>query len=442
MSPFTIVAKREFLSRVRKRSFLLMTILGPIFFGGLIVAPALLQDYVDTPEQNLLVVDNSYLLSKGPPNSPFRTKQIGTCKLAYLPNELSLSEAEDSLRKNEQMDGLLYLPASKASNPDVVLRSGKLIAKNSLPVQIKGELETALALAATNEKLKERGVDPDIVKQAQSRAVLESNELTEAGSRQSDVGIKLAIGFGASFLVYIFIFLYAAQIMRGVIEEKTSRIVEVIVSSIKPSQLMLGKILGIAAVGLLQFLIWVFLTLTIVLVANGLGLVSPDPAEVMANPSLTASPVYMEVSQSLQSLNISLLISTFAFYFIGGYLLYGSLFAAVGSAVDSETDTQQFMLPLTIPLVLTFVLATSILNNPNGSLAFWLSVIPFSAPIGMMIRIPFGVPIWEVGLSMGLLVVAFLTTTWIAGRIYRIGILSYGQKVTYATLWKWLFMKP
>jgi len=251
----------------------------------------------------------------------------------------------------------------------------------------------------------------------------------------------MAIGFGAGFFVYIFTFLYAAQIMRGVIEEKTSRIVEVIVSSVKPTQLMLGKILGIAAVGLLQFLIWVVLTGAILTAVSTLGLLSPDAAELAANPA-AASVIPSEITGTLQSLNLPLLAGSFLFYFLGGYLLYGALFAAVGAAVDSETDTQQFMLPLTMPLVITFVLATQIIENPGGSVAFWLSMIPFSSPIAMMIRLPFGVPWPELAASMSLLVLGFLGTTWLAGRIYRIGILSYGKKVGYGDLWKWIRMKP
>ena len=205
---------------------------------------------------------------------------------------------------------------------------------------------------------------------------------------------------------------------------------------------MLGKILGIAAVGLLQFLIWVALTGVILFVVSATGLLSPDAAELAANPGMASSPIPSEITGTFKALNLPLLVSSFLVYFLGGYLLYGALFAAVGAAVDSETDTQQFMLPLTMPLVLTFVLATSIIDNPNGPLAFWLSVIPFSSPIAMMIRLPFGVPPGQIALSMGLLVLGFLFTTWLAGRIYRIGILSYGKKVTYADLWKWIRMKP
>jgi ABC-2 type transport system permease protein len=234
--------------------------------------------------------------------------------------------------------------------------------------------------------------------------------------------------------------------MRGVIEEKTSRIVEVLVTSVKPTQLMLGKILGIASVGLLQFAIWIALTAAASTAVGALGLLSPDPQQVAALGAAGQAAPELDGIQAalgtLESLNLPGLIGMFVFYFLSGYLFYGALFAAVGAAVDSETDTQQFMLPLTLPLVLTFILSTSIIENPNGPIAVALSMIPFSAPIAMMIRLPFGVPWYEVAASMSLMVLGFLGTVWLAGRIYRVGILSYGKKPTYADLWKWIRMKP
>jgi len=345
------------------------------------------------------------------------------------------------LKETDRFDGLLFLPPSENGDPDYILRNTRLYSKNDVSMEVVHQLEGSLESAATEEKLKLRGVDPALVAQAQTRVSIRTLDLTDEGAEESAIGIKMAIGFGAGFFVYIFTFLYAAQIMRGVIEEKTSRIVEVIVSSVKPTQLMLGKILGIAAVGLLQFLIWVVLTGAILTAVSTLGLLSPDAAELAANPA-AASVIPSEITGTLQSLNLPLLAGSFLFYFLGGYLLYGALFAAVGAAVDSETDTQQFMLPLTMPLVITFVLATQIIENPGGSVAFWLSMIPFSSPIAMMIRLPFGVPWPELAASMSLLVLGFLGTTWLAGRIYRIGILSYGKKVGYGDLWKWIRMKP
>jgi ABC-2 type transport system permease protein len=243
--------------------------------------------------------------------------------------------------------------------------------------------------------------------------------------------------------------------MRGVIEEKTSRIVEVIISSVKPFQLMMGKIVGVGLVGLTQFLLWVVLTFLIVTVVtttitSGEGgksateqimkqqkAMNPAGAEVMAQAE-SASGGAAEVMEAINSVNFPVMIGSFIFFFLVGYLMYAALFAAIGGAVDNEADTQQFMLPITIPLILSIIMAQYIIRDPNGSLSFWLSIIPLTSPVTMMIRIPFGVPYMQVALSMTLLVLGFLGTTWLAGRIYRTGILMYGKKVNYRELWKWL----
>ena len=317
-------------------------------------------------------------------------------------------------------------------------------------------IERFLQKAATSEKLTLLGVDPSVVASAQTEVNIDMLEISQTdglgeegeqgfATESSDLEIKMVIGFASTFMIYMFIFLYAAQIMRGVIEEKTSRIVEVIISSIKPMQLMMGKIIGIASVGMLQFLIWILLTSVFMIAAAASGILSPDLAGV--DPAMMAAegmdPSTMSLAfGTIQALNLPLILGCFVFYFIGGYLMYGALFAAVGAAVDSETDTQQFMLPLTMPMVLSFIMATRIMQEPGSDLSFWLSIIPFTSPVSMMMRLPFGVPIWEMALSMTLLVLGFLFTTWLAGRIYRIGILTFGKKVTYRDLWRWIRMKP
>jgi ABC-2 type transport system permease protein len=261
-------------------------------------------------------------------------------------------------------------------------------------------------------------------------------------------------------LIYFFIFLYGAQVMRGVIEEKTSRIVEVIISSVKPFELMMGKIIGIALVGLTQFLLWMVLTFSMV------GLAGKVMAEKNYNPeqleqsfqssgagmpggmgqpfggATVKPPSTADAFAGLsESINLPLMLGCFLFYFLGGYLLYGALFAAIGSAVDSEADTQQFMLPITIPMILAITMSQVILTNPESSMAFWFSIIPLTSPIIMMVRLPFGVPTFDLVLSMVLLIVSFIGATWISGKIYRTGILMYGKKNSYKELWKWLFYK-
>ena len=269
----------------------------------------------------------------------------------------------------------------------------------------------------------------------------------EGDEESKNVAIMTGIGFFAAILIYFFIFMYGIQIMRGVIEEKTSRIVEIIISSVKPFELMMGKILGIALVGLTQFLLWSILTGAIYSVIMSVFGVdasamsqSADMMKEAGMPDIS-NPLQI-LSEGLESLPIFQIFISFLFYFIGGYLLYGALLAAIGSAVDSEADTQQFMMPITIPLIFSFVVAQTVVENPDGPMAFWLSLCPLTSPIIMMVRIPFGgVAAWELILSMILLILGFLGATWMAAKIYRTGILMYGKKVTYKELWKWLFYK-
>ncbi|HEY0895543.1 MAG TPA: ABC transporter permease, partial [Sphingobacteriaceae bacterium] len=243
-----------------------------------------------------------------------------------------------------------------------------------------------------------------------------------------------------------------AQVMRGVIEEKTSRIIEVIVSSVKPFQLMMGKIIGIGLVGLTQFLLWIILSTTLTGVAGRQLL--KDRVETVSTgngktDAVAATQSQMEqdgmgaeIMAAMKTINFTYVLTTFLIYFLGGFMLYSALFAAVGSAVDSETETQQFMFPITLPLLFTYIMSFSfIVNNPDSTLSFWLSIIPFTSPIAMMVRLPFGVPEWQLALSIVLLIAGFILTTWVAARIYRVGILMYGKKTSYKELAKWFMYK-
>jgi ABC-2 type transport system permease protein len=267
--------------------------------------------------------------------------------------------------------------------------------------------------------------------------------LTDKGEESGSAGASYGVGMFGSILIYLFIFLYGVQVMRGVIEEKNNRIVEVIISSVRPFQLMMGKIVGIALVGLTQFVLWVVLTMAI----NGVisqkmmtdkSSVSATEISAQANANVD-NEMMTDVLSAVNTINFPLLIGTFLFYFLAGYLLYSALFAAIGSAVDSEAETQQFMFPVTIPLIFSFVLASSaVVNNPDGPIAFWLSMIPLTSPVVMMVRIPFGVPAWQLITSMILLILGFIGTVWLAAKIYRTGILMYGKKVTFKEMLKWL----
>jgi ABC-2 type transport system permease protein len=385
-------------------------------------------------------------------------KESNVLTFNYITDDIR--QAKENLALNEHF-GVLYIPKAEYSLPSSVF----LYTSGKPGLNMKLNLQEQISQIVKNRKLEDvYGIDPNVLNAVKSDVSLVVEDIET--SETSYTELSWALGFIGGMLIYFFIFMYGAQVMRGVIEEKTSRIIEVIVSSVKPIQLMLGKIVGIAMVGLTQFLLWVILTLGIISVFTvaytdqlqeyRMGeqtITDPGqlfPTDAMGMPdsdgSLEALSSDENVAKLLDiffSINYGVIIGMFLFYFIGGYLLYAALFAAIGSAVDNEADTQQFMLPVTIPLVFSIVLGLSfVLNNPDGNVAWWLSIIPFTSPIVMMIRIPFGVDIYTDLLpSIILLIAGFLATSWLAARIYRTGILMYGKKVSYKELWKWLTFK-
>jgi ABC-2 type transport system permease protein len=296
------------------------------------------------------------------------------------------------------------------------------------------------------------------MKNVETNVSVQTKKLDESGvEKGTSTGIAMALAYLLGFLMYMLVFIFGAQVMRGVIEEKTSRVVEVIISSVKPIQLMMGKIIGIALVGLTQFMIWIVLTVGIVGVlkttilpkSGGSEISQSMPQNLMsgnqqvAGTSQTAemSPQVAEFTKMFDNAMNQpwgLIIICFIFYFVTGYLLYASVFAAIGSAVDNETETQQFMLPVTIPIILGLMVAMGTMQNPESPLAFWCSMIPLTAPIVMMARIPFGVPYWQIAVSMIIMLVSFGSFVWMAAKVYRTGILMYGKKTSWKEMWKWL----
>jgi ABC-2 type transport system permease protein len=360
---------------------------------------------------------------------------------AFTSSVNDLEEAKKMVQDGERY-GFLHIPKMDISNPKGIQFYG--IENPSM--SLMSYLESSLKRKIEDQRLYEKGIDPSVLKEIRTQVSIQSITLGESGEEKiNDATVNYAIGFLAGILIYIFIFVYGNQIMQGVIEEKSSRIVEILVSSLKPFQLMMGKIVGIGAVGLTQFLIWVVLIGTLTTLVTGvLGMQMPQQqAMELANPELAqATPDSGELANILmviQGIDFVSLVASFIIYFLGGYLLYGALFAAVGSAVDAPSDAQQFMFPITIPLIVAYMgLFVFVLQDPNSTTSFWLSVIPLTSPIAMMGRISYGVPFWELGLSIGLLIIGFLFTTWLAGKIYRIGILMHGTKPTYKILWKWI----
>jgi len=414
MHKIWLIIKREYLVRVRKKSFILMTILGPILMAALLIVPTFLA--TQTQENRIIALneDANYILE----DSEF----IHFTNIPRSEAELLKTDFSES-----PFYALLYIEGE-----NFTLYSNQQISL-SVSKSIKRQLEQLIE----HEKLKLLGIDLQILEDASAEINITTKIISEDGNTSnSQAEASMGIGFISGILIYMFIFMYGTMVMRGVIEEKTSRIVEVIISSVKPFQLMMGKILGVALVGLTQFVLWILLTIIISTVAELAFL----DANVMATEmnSSDQSVILAQVAEFTGGINLLQIFLAFIFYFLAGYLMYSALFAAVGSAVDAEADTQQFVLPITIPLILSFVLITPVMENPDGTLAFWMSMIPFTSPVIMMVRLPFGVANWELALSIGILITSFIGTTWLAGRIYRTGILMYGKKATYKEIWKWL----
>jgi ABC-2 type transport system permease protein len=432
MNKILLVIQREYLSRVKKKSFLIATLLTPLIFPAImgVFVWIALQEKENQSLRIIEVIDETGLFF-----------MESSEQYAFTSSIEDPEEAKKMVQDGERY-GFLHIPKMDITHPKGVQFYG--IENPSL--SLMGYLESALKRKIEDQRLYEMGIDPKVLKEIKTTISIQSITLGESGEEKiNDATVNYAIGFFAGILIYIFIFVYGNQIMQGVIEEKSSRIVEILVSSLRPFQLMMGKIVGIGAVGLTQFLIWVVLIGTLsTLVMGVLGMQMPQQqAMQLASPELAeAAPDAGELAAILQVIDgidfVSIVLS-FLVYFLGGYLLYGALFAAVGSAVDAPSDAQQFMFPITIPLIVAYLgLFVFVLQDPNSSTSFWLSIIPLTSPIAMMGRISFGVPFWELGLSVALLVVGFLITTWLAGKIYRIGILMHGTKPTYKTLWKWI----
>jgi ABC-2 type transport system permease protein len=433
-----LVIRREYLVRVKKKSFLIMTILGPLLFAAFYAAVIWIA--VGSVElKTVQVVDESNLFKN-------EFKDSESLKFTYL------SSSIDSAKKEFQKSGanaLVYIPQNVIKEP----KSVRIYAAKNVSMELKSGIEDVIEKQIEEIKLSEAGITHKILEDSRVNVKSETISLSDEGEKTSSSGAATVIGGICAFLIYMSVFIYGTQVMRGITEEKTNRIVEVIISSVKPYQLMMGKIIGVALVGLTQFVLWIFLTASLSSVATSVmsDKLSGEAKAVaeMQQGNMSASgmpggnvqnPV-AEVMGAISSLNIPLIVSCFLFYYLGGYLLYSALFGAVGAAVDNDADTQQFMLPITLPIIFSFVFAQFVLRDPDGSLAFWTSIIPFTSPIIMMVRIPFGVPAWEIALSMVLLVLGFMGTIWLASRIYRVGILMYGKKVTYKELAKWIFYK-
>lgn len=428
MRNLKLIIKREYLARVRNRTFVVMTFLSPLIIVGMIVLIAYLVSLNQEEKRVVAFNDESGIFSED-----FKDSE----EITFI--DLSASSLEDSKTIVEEKGyyGLLHIPnMSGNAQPEI-----QFYAKEAPSFGFLTEIEKVIDDKITNQQLQERGINLDLIEESQAKVDIQIQNFSGEKTSKMSNYVKMFFGGAAGYLLMMFIIIYGNMVMRSVIEEKTNRIVEIIISSVKPIHLMLGKILGTSLAGITQFLIWVILggvMLTVLSAIAGVDIVSAHAVEQEAVNQLADSELQQMILDIAKLPMLTLLIS-FLFYFIGGYFLYSSIYAAIGAAVDSETDTQQFMLPVILPLMLgIYVGFFAVIENPHGTVSTVFSMIPLTSSIVMLMRIPFGVPWWELALSVIILILSIAGTVWVAAKIYRVGILMYGKKPSYKELYKWL----
>lgn len=437
MNHLPLIIKREYLTKVRNKSFILMTFLSPLIFIGLISLIVYLTQINNNKQRTISILDETGKISE-----VFKTEKVtkdANTTYNFLQG-ISLEEAKKQVQETEEY-GLLHI--RQMASTEEIAKQIKFYSEDSPSSKFISRLEQILNGKLTEEALLKNNVDINLVKS--SKMDIAIGQETFSGERSSKLinYSKLGFGFAAGYLLFMFIIIYGNMIMRSVIEEKTNRIIEIIISSVKPIQLLMGKIIGTSLAGITQFLMWIILGGTIVVILwliFGFDLISAQNAQQQELIAQGANvDISVLISYIISSLPIVNLMVAFFLFFIGGYLLYSSLYAAIGAAVDNETDTQQFMMPILMPLILAvYVGGFTVLEDPHGSVATVFSYLPFTSPVVMLMRIPFGVPIWEQIISIVILYITFVGTVWFAAKIYRVGILMYGKKPSYKEIFKWL----
>ncbi len=441
MNKIWLIIKREYLTRVKNRTFILSTFLTPLFFAGLIGIIVFIT-IRNTDKERVAIIDNSGVFKKN-------IDSVKSIKMILNPT------VDTSSYERNGYTAILFAPHMGINQTGIwVLYSRKslaIAAVNDIQEKVRKEMENEMLMKGYGIN----SINIDSIRKVSAKINIQEKRIDD-GSNSQNGNSKVAyiVGYGAGFLIYITLFIYGAMVMRGVMEEKTNRIAEVIVSSVKPFELMMGKIIGIGAVGLTQFLMWIIL---ITAFSSIIGALIPRDVLMHVNEVNKNVPgmqmnmqgnefamAYTKLSGQLTAVNWWLVTGCFLFYFLFGYLFYAALFAAVGSSVNEDPqDAQSLMFPITMPIILAIVIMINAITHPDSALATWSSIIPFFSPIVMMARIPFGVPgtvpYWQLGLSMVLLIAGFLITTWISAKIYRTGILLYGKKATWKEMWKWAF---
>ena len=439
MSNVSIIIQREFNERVRKKSFIITTILMPVLMIVLMIAPALIMEYSRGEQKTIAVIDDSGLVAPQLQSNE---------ELRFEPTDLTTEEARRSLTDRF---GVLYIGSDILENPSDVKLYANASSSLSIESNITGQIEDILEA----EKLKAYHIDNlqqilDEVKTTVTLQTFRNDKSQEAESQAQSSTVATAAGYILGFVLYMFLLIYGSMVMQSVLEEKNNRVLEVVVSSVRPFDLMLGKILGVALVAVVQVLIWGVLIFAV----GAIVLPQLMPAEMMAGvqamqqgmPDAAAmgdmDPEMLQAVAAVTDTGYILKIFVCLLLFVfGGYLLYSAMFAAVGSAVDNVQDASQLQMPVTLPIILALLMMLAVIKDPNSSLAFWFSIIPFTSPVVMMARIPYDIPLWEIVLSLVVLYASFVAMVWFAGKIYRVGIFMYGKKPTFKELLKWVRYK-
>lgn len=432
MSIISLIIKREFIAKVRNKSFIVMTFLSPLLFVGIALFVAFLSS-MKSDKKLIAIHDETGL---------FVQEFKNTSEFKYLDlSSIAVNVIKDSLVA-ENYEGLIYIP--KSEQLSALQNSIQYFSNDSPSIMFIEKVESIIEEKITNENLQKANLDTLAIKNATARVNLDLKKATGEESVKGLNEIKIAIGGAFGYLIMMFIVIYGNMVMRSVIEEKTNRIVEIIISSVKPFQLMMGKIIGTSLAGILQFFIWALIGISLLFAASlffgvNIGPASSIPPEIVdATQQELASTTQMYIKE-LWNLPIATILCSFIIYFIGGYFLYSSFYAAIGAAVDNETDSQQFLLPIIMPLILgVYIGFFTVMNDPHGTVAVLFSMIPLTSPIVMLMRIPFGVPWWQLLISILILFGTFLFVVWFAAKIYRVGILMYGKKPSWKELFKWL----
>ncbi|MCW3170701.1 ABC transporter permease [Chryseobacterium sp. 09-1422] len=434
MNNIYLITKREFFTQVKKKSFILLTLLAPLMIIGFGAVIGLM--FKANESHNIIeVVDNSGL---------FQGQLKSNDKLEYVFVPVADENSKiKNLKGNESLDGILILPQIAGQNFDDLEKNTRLVVNTKIGLDTKQRIISDISNVIRKEKIKQLGIAESQLNNLDRNFELKTINVSEDNKEDSDLafGVKTGLSLGLMYVTFMFIIIYGVRVMRSVLEEKNNRVVEIIISSVKPFELMMGKILGVTMVALTQFIVWISMSVIGALILNtGFSSVQkniPGGDEGILN-KLDILQIFTQISHSLLDLNFPLIIFVFIVFFLLGYIFYSSIYAAIGSAVDNETETQQFTLFAILPLTLGMYGSFSLMNNPDGPLGFWLSIIPFTSPVAMIARIPYGVPAWEIALSIFLLLATTIFMIFLAGKIYRVGILMYGNKATMKEIWKWI----